>query len=268
MKIAEGRSFADIDSMGAYLRSLVLDGREILMGTEDGRQTHGGAASLIPYAGRIRGGKYSFGGRDYAFRPGKDGNSIHGFARETEFRSTATGSGNGLFSASLKDAGYPSVLDMEIGFAVGTDSLAVTYSAANAGDLAAPLVIGCHPYFLVEGPYELHPSAHARKLNLEDVYFPDGTYSEFDFDRSLDDIQLDSCFEGGGLLSLVSGGRTIEISRSGMDYFLVYNGEYARGRSVAVEPMTGAPDAYNNGIGLTVLEPGQKLECGFTIRLE
>jgi aldose 1-epimerase len=40
-----------------------------------------------------------------------------------------------------------------------------------------------------------------------------------------------------------------------------------RRRSVAVEPMTCAPDAFNSGHGLLVLEPGQEFagRCGVSL---
>jgi aldose 1-epimerase len=41
--------------------------------------------------------------------------------------------------------------------------------------------------------------------------------------------------------------------------------ESERRRSVAVEPMTCAPDAFHNGLGLQVLEPGQKTTASWGI---
>jgi aldose 1-epimerase len=36
---------------------------------------------------------------------------------------------------------------------------------------------------------------------------------------------------------------------------------------VAVEPCSGLPDAYNNGIGLVRLKPGRTFTCGYEVRL-
>jgi len=35
--------------------------------------------------------------------------------------------------------------------------------------------------------------------------------------------------------------------------------------AVAVEPMSGAPDAYHNGMGLKILRPGEAAEFSFEI---
>lgn len=267
MRIEAGGSSAEVDAKGAYLRSLVLGGREILLREEDGRQTHGGACNLIPYAGRIRNGTYSSGGREYAFPRGKDGNSIHGFARDHAFTQIAGEDGKSTFSAKLADNGYPSTLEVTISYKLEEEKVTVTYRVTNTGGNEAPLVIGSHPYFLFQEKWHLSPSSTARELHLTDSYFPDGTFREFSFDREMAAMQLDSCFEGGGDLRLDTGGEGLIIRRKGMGYFLVYNGEYTRGRSVAVEPMTGAPDAYNNGIGLTVLGPGELFECSYSVEL-
>ena len=267
MKLTSQGSSAVLDSKGAYLSSLTLGGLKILLETEDGRQTHGGACNLIPYAGRIRKGTYSFMGRTYRFPTGEDGNSIHGFAREAAFEAKAVSECSALFTAVLEDSGYPSTLDAALSYELSETALLVSYDIRNTGSVPAPLVIGSHPYFLTQGNWKLTPASNARKLQLADGYFPDGTYSEFDFAEKLYEMQLDTCFEGGGELLLSSGRGELSLRRKNMDFFLVYNGRYTRGESVAVEPITGAPDAYNNSIGLRVLAPGEKFSCSFTVEM-
>jgi aldose 1-epimerase len=46
----------------------------------------------------------------------------------------------------------------------------------------------------------------------------------------------------------------------------VYSGEEQGRRGVAVEAMTCAPDAFNSGEGLIVLEPGESASLTFGIR--
>lgn len=267
MKLRAGRSVAEVEGRGAYLSSLTLDGRQILLSSRDGRQTHGGACNLLPYAGRIRNGTYRFMGRRYSFPRGEDGNSIHGFARDREFEMSSPVGSSAVCYAVIGDDGYPSELNVGIRYDLSPGWFAVRYDVSNTGKASAPLVIGSHPYFLTEGRWRITPSSPAVRLRLADMYFPDGTTEEFDFGRYLNDVPLDSCFNGGGSLLLSSERGDLVVSRTGMDYFLVYNGEYALGRSVAIEPMTGAPDAYNNGIGLRVLAPRERYTCGYTVSL-
>jgi len=52
-----------------------------------------------------------------------------------------------------------------------------------------------------------------------------------------------------------------------MPFFVLYNGKYAEGKSIAIEPLTGAPDAFNNGIGLKIIDPLKSLNTQFKIKL-
>ena len=47
----------------------------------------------------------------------------------------------------------------------------------------------------------------------------------------------------------------VKINKKNLDYVQIYTTQNA----VAVEPMSGAPDAYHNGIGLKVIQPGEKV---------
>ncbi len=268
MLLRSADSSSEIIETGGYVASLTLGGKEVLLRSEDGRQTHGGACNLIPYAGRIRKGSYTFRSVNYEFPAGEDGNSIHGFARECEFRAVARAEDRVTMCSVLRNKGYPTELSVNITYAITHDSFSVSYTAINTGKAAAPLVIGSHPYFIVEGGWTVTPSADAGKLHLADKYFPDGRLEQFDFSGNLEKKNLDNCFVGGGTLRLRSEAGTVRIERCNMDYFLLYNGRYARGRSVAIEPMTGAPDAFNNGLGIAVIEQGKRFDCSYSITAE
>ena len=69
------------------------------------------------------------------------------------------------------------------------------------------------------------------------------------------------------MLELSSEYGQIKLERKNMPYFVLYNGKYSRGESVALEPMTGAPDAFNNRIGITEVEPAGEFTCGFKISI-
>lgn len=70
-------------------------------------------------------------------------------------------------------------------------------------------------------------------------------------------MEVDS--HGVSILALrISDMEILTRSRNGRttDYFVIYNGKYSRGESVAIEPMTSAPDTFNNGIGVITLKKG------------
>jgi aldose 1-epimerase len=58
------------------------------------------------------------------------------------------------------------------------------------------------------------------------------------------------------------GARRVTVWMDGhFDYLMLFTGDglhaEERRRSLAVEPMTCAPNAFRNGLGLLVLEPGE-----------
>ncbi|MBX8631675.1 MAG: aldose 1-epimerase [Thermoplasmata archaeon YP2-bin.285] len=270
MKIISGDSYALVEPRGAYVRKLVIGGRDILKETQDGKETHGGACNLIPYAGRVRNATYTFDGRVYLLPVNSGSNSIHGFAKDRVFKLEEGDSACMLRALSqISDRGYPSELRTEITMRIGERRFEVAYEITNTGAQRAPVVIGSHPYFLTGERWRLIHSSEIERLNTDSEGIPDGTLQRVDYNhlRDMSGMTFDECYSGGGLISLVSDETVIRIQRNGMNFFVLYNGRYCSGSSVAVEPMTGAPDAFNNRIGLNILEPGQSMECSFLIEV-
>lgn len=267
LQISSGQSSAKIDATGAYLHSLILGGREILKSTGDGEQTHGGCAVLIPYAGRVRNATYSFEGTQYLLPRNYGENSIHGFVKNYEFSTVEKDDSSVALSLSRNEKGYPVPLETLIGYSLDSSSLKVSVSVSNKGNKGAPLLIGFHPYFIADKGWQLAHTERLQELNFSDGYFPDGTYSDTDFnnDTRISERQFDNAYLGGGEITLENRDIDLTIQRKNMDYLVIYNGEYAEGKSVAVEPMSGAPDAFNNHMGLVSLGSGETYDCGFSI---
>lgn len=268
IRISSGNSETEILEKGAYLSSLVLGGNEVIKKTLDGEQTHGGSAVLIPYAGRVRNASYIYDGVEYRLPKNNGENSIHGFLKDILWSVVSKDQSSVKLSSILSNKGYPSTLETTISYTLEEKGLAVRIEVTNKGNLKAPLLIGFHPYFLVTGDWRIMHDKDLRELNFRDGFFPDGTTSPVDFNKTGDmgKSSFDNCFVGGGNITLESDGGTIVITRENMDYLVIYNGKYTDGRSVAIEPMTGAPDAFNNGIGLVDLEPGASYNCQFSVK--
>lgn len=268
IELRKNESLAFIDSTGAYLSSLILNGVRILKESEDGESTHGGSAILIPFANRIKDARYVFQGKEF-FLPVNDGNnSIHGLVREKIFNIVKTTDDSAVLRYDLEDSGYPSKIQILVSYHLAKYSISVDFTVINTGGRDVPIVVGAHPYFLVNGEYFIHTDEPVLMLNYTDHYFPDGNARFFDIGKNnLSGMNLDNSFFGGGEITLISRDLEISIYRNKMPFFVLYNGKYSSGKSIAIEPMTAAPDAYNNGIGLNIIRPGNKFECGFGIKL-
>ena len=129
---------------------------------------------------------------------------------------------------------------------------------------------GAHPYFLSDHQWRLYHGDTIQRLNYPDGVYPDGELVDYDFNH-IDEpwrLNLDDSFVGGGILKLESKVSKIILNRNNMDYFEVYNGVHAGQNSVAIEPLSGANNAFNNGIGLKTIKSGKTMKCGFTISID
>ena len=266
ISIGSGGDSASIDPEGAYIRSLSLGSEIVLMPAPDGRQTHGGCALLSPFANRIRNGTYHFGNHTYSIPRNNGKDAIHGFLKDQVWEIAKVGENNVELVNSMENGFYPSRLYSTVRYSMGRNRFKVSYSATNCGESPVPFMLGFHPYFRVGTSWSLIGCREAKKLNVEDRYFPDGTFEEIDL-GALDhrNAILDNTFFCDDDLILKSEVLSLRLARENMPYLQLYNGEYCRGISLAVEPMTGAPDCFNNRIGLLVLEAGQTFTGGFSV---
>ena len=268
--IRDEKSSLRINRRGLHLDELILDGIEILMESEDDSQTHGGCAFLIPYANRIRNGTYSIGSREFHLKKNAEGNSIHGFAKDIPWNVEVTQTNRAVGRCKIKGEGYPFELNSTIEMELNGNSLNVKMSFLNLSSQAIPLSPGAHPYFLTSESWNISCEFGIDEVEYKDGFFPNGIMKPVnDPNRFLTNSKnFDNCFKGGGKLRLNDGERNIVLERNNMDYFVIYNGKFASGRSVAIEPMVAPPDAFNNGISLVMLKSGEKFNCGFTISTE
>jgi len=269
MEIKFMDSLAEIDQTGSYVKKLFIDGVEILKQSNDGKETHGGAAVLIPYANRVRDHVYRFEGREYDL-PAESGNhSIHGLVRHVKWDVLEKDEDSVELGFALSDPGYPSRLHNIVKYRIDSESFTTKFEIENTGERNSPVMVGTHPYFLTHGEWDITADKPVKMLEYADRYFPTGQMTDFSMHQmtSKSGTVFDNCFMGGGDLHLHNGMAHILIERENMPYFQVYNGEYAEDKSVAIEPMTGAPDSFNNGIGLITIEPGGKFVCSYTISL-
>ena len=279
-----------VSPFGASLRRLWLepDGqapRDVLWGYSGTASKKGGQGDVLaPWPGRVRDGAYTFAGtRRQLPRNDKDGpNAIHGFLRSRTWRGEREGS-TARFSTRITPAdceGYPFALDVVVGYELLPSGLACAVVARNAGDSAAPFGAGFHPYVLADlaaAPL-LCP---ASKVVEFDGLLPTGRVldvpAELDFraPRPVGATRLNHCLTGlkadsDGFARVRLG--DIEVWMDGtFPYVVLYTGDAlgadAR-RSLAIEPMTCATDAFNHpGWGLKSLAPGDAFAATWGIGL-
>jgi aldose 1-epimerase len=251
------RSRLRVNLRGAHIEQLILDGDEVIKPSN---------AVLIPYAGRVRNGRYTYEGERYQLPAGREGHASHGFAKDTIWEVVDMQQASAKFKATLRGEGYPGILETEIIYALSGATFSTDCAVKNVSTRDCPIVVGFHPYFLARD-WTLEAEGSAYKYALADAYFPTGLKTAFDIGAVGPGTGLDNPLEVEGKVKLHYPLHTLTIERKNMPYIVLFNGRYAEGVSLAIEPYSGLPDAYNNGIGLAKLEPGAVFTCGYQVTL-
>ncbi len=292
-EIAAAGYRAVVTESGGALRLLEHGGRALVDGFGEDEMSSGGRGQLLmPWPNRIRDGRYTFGGREHqlALTEPKRSNASHGLARWVAWTlEEHTANSVSLVHRVMAQSGYPWAVDLHVLYDLGADGLTVTQTATNLSAEAAPYACGAHPYLCVgEGidHLELTLPASTRTLT-DDRLIPVETVpvdAEHDFrtpraigatafDETYGDLSRDEGLATATLRDPASGNGVALWVDERISWLLLYSGDDAPGlerRSLAVEPMTAPPNAFNSGTDLVALapagEPGDELSVTWGIR--
>ncbi|HSC51949.1 MAG TPA: aldose 1-epimerase family protein [Gaiellaceae bacterium] len=275
VELASGDQRVVVTSVGAGLRTYSVAGRDVLDGYGEGELCPSGRGQLlVPWPNRIEDGSYELGGVRYQLpldEPERR-NAIHGLVRWSEWEVAEHEPARAVLEHVLHPTpGYPFTLALRVEYTLG-GGLSARIEARNIGSEPCPYGAGQHPYLAVAGDrvdgVELHVPA-ASVLESDERGLPVGespVAGELDFSepRRIGSTALDHCFTGlerdsDGRARVRVGDTTLWLDES-WPYVMAFTGDplpdVAR-RSIAVEPMTCAPNAFNTGAGLIILEPGE-----------
>lgn len=234
--------------------------------------------TLVPWPNRIRGGRYSFEGVDYqlSITEPKAGNAIHGLGRWARWTSVQHEADRVTLRHDIvPQSGYPFEVRAEVTYTLHPEhGLMVTLGARNLGRGRAPFGAGSHPYLSTRGHALADTTVQLpaqERLVVDDKQLPVGVRtvagSTYDLRRGrrLRDVRFDDCFtgitteNGRGVAELrtPAGGAQLWFDET-FRFLQVFTADpLTRNQpGVAIEPMTCAPNAFNTGAGLIVLDPG------------
>ena len=273
-------SFGDhevvVTEVGAGLRAYSAGGRDVLDGyAVDEFATSGRGQLLIPWPNRIRDGAYELDGRRHQLdlsEPARD-NAIHGLVRWSSWSVSERSADRAVLEHVLRPRpGYPFTLELRVEYSLSADGLTAITTATNIGAETCPYGAGSHPYLSVRGDTvdEALLRVPAQSvLEADQRGIPVGSRpveaTELDFrePRPVGPTRLDHCFtdldRGEDGRARVTIGETTLWADEAYPYLMVFTGDGlpdVERRSLAVEPMTCAPNAFVSGQGLVLLEPG------------
>jgi aldose 1-epimerase len=263
--------------VGGGLRTYTVGGRTILDGYGDDELCSSGRGQLlVPWPNRIEDGRYEFESRAHQLpldEPERR-NAIHGLVRWSHWSIAEREVDRVAFAHVLyPQPGYPFALELRVEYSLSEDGLAVRTEATNVGSGPAPYGAGSHPYLAagrdVVDDVQLRVPAKT-VLQADERGLPVGRSAvadaglDFREARPIGSTRLDHCFtglecDGDGRARVQFGATTLWADES-YPYLMVFTGDGlpdVERRSLAVEPMTCAPNAFRSGEGLIRLEPRQ-----------
>ncbi|MEO8853187.1 MAG: aldose 1-epimerase, partial [Ginsengibacter sp.] len=201
--------------------------------------------------------------------------ALHGLLYDKPFSVTSETANEINASVTMKyeyrteDPGYPFSYDCMITWKLESENkLTVTTECINKDQGLIPMQDGWHPYFKIgESINDLQLEFQYLKLvEFSEELIPTKKlvdYDKFSTIEKIGDTFLDNCFtldeqECQPLCVLRSPEKNIEVQLfpdESYPYLQIYTPPHRK--SIAIENVSGAPNAFNNGMGFITLERGQ-----------
>lgn len=273
-----------VSDLGCNPILLRLNSKQILDGNDDVEKLESDFLCkgdfLAPFPNRVSGGTYSFQGKEYQLVKNEEarGHALHGFVMKKRFELASQEENEdytkATFTTTINDdefQGYPFRIEVRIAFILTHDELLIEMSGKNMSECDAPFGIGWHPYFTVNKKIDdcflQIPATSILETDSMKELIPTGKHLSNDFgsnSRLIKDVKFDTCFVD--LVGQTTIFENIEIFMDeNMKYLQIYTPENRQ--SIAIEPMSCAPDAFNNQWGLKILNPQKEISYSFGVRI-
>ena len=291
-EIDHGDHHAVIVEVGGGVRAYDVGGVEVLQPYAVGQMCDGAhGAPLVPWPNRLGDGRYRFDDEDYqvALTEPEKHNAIHGFLRWRAWRCLEHEEDRVVMATTLFPMpGYPFSLDVRVRYHLDELGLSVTTTATNIGNQPAPYACGQHPYLSpgvgTVDDCTLHLRADTRILTdparqlpvgREDV---GGTVYDFRQGTKLRHLAIDDAFTD---LHRDEQGRAWVHLEQAEDWVTslwvdeaypvieIFTGDTlaadSRRRGLGTEPMTCPPNAFQTGLQVIRLEPGDTFSASWGV---
>lgn len=256
VRIGNGRITVEVrPEHGGRVGQITVDGVDLLVGEGEGRPDPDsplswGSYPMVPWAGRIRSGRFTFDGESHQLPINFETHAIHGvgFSSAWSVRDTAPDRVS-LELEMPEGAAWPfgGIARQTISV---TDETVRMELSVTAVDRAMPAAIGWHPWFRKPSHVDFRPSAMYRRddewITVDELLPPPGP-------------PWDDCFVNGDPVRLTVEGVEL-VLRSDCTEWVVFD---MLPHGTCVEPQTAPPDAFT--VRPNRLEPGDTLSAWYEI---
>lgn len=244
-------------------------------------------ALLFPFPNRINNGTYTFNKISYRFSDMflNEKNAIHGILYNKPFKVSSITNDKKCAAIALsynyrgENDGYPFHFNFTVKYLFYATKVSIQIIIKNTGSATMPFGIGLHPYFNCTEKINSCrlQLPQTKKIMTNRKQIPTGKtelYSQFEKKEFLSDKKFDSCYRikkhsaTVGILETASYEVAVRNTsiKNRYDFLQLYTPPDRE--SICIEPMTCAPDALNNGMGLKELKPNNsfRIAVSFTFR--
>lgn len=249
------------------------------------------SAKLLPFPNRLSDGKYEFEGKMYQLpinRP-TENHAIHGLFCNQFFSVSNIKSTPNSITLVLRYRytgnidGYPFPCLIKLSYKLSGKGLRCKTSVKNVGATAMPLGDGWHPYFRLDTDnidnclLQLPPCT---QLVLDQRKLPTGEQvpnTHFNEPMLIGRTYLDDAYllqtnekKAFTLLQHPTNAYQLciwqQTGKKKYPYLQIYTPPHRK--SIAIEPMSCAANAFNNGIGLITLKPNKSYTAKYGVQIK
>ncbi|MFM6993810.1 MAG: aldose 1-epimerase [Sediminibacterium sp.] len=228
------------------------------------------SGKMSPFSCRIDKGKYHWDHQEFEFKKFYLGeHAMHGLIYDANFSILRTKVNENFAEVTLSfnyqgtDLGFPYPYEIIVQWTLYEDNrIGLKTTIVNHSNYRIPIMDGWHPYFTLGGQvndYTLEFQSNGR-LEMRDDMIPTGSIMEdtnYNTGKKIGDTHFDDCH------LLHPKHQEIKISYKGMSILVQskHNYPYLQlytpndRKSIAIENLSGAPNCFNNKMGLQQLEP-------------
>lgn len=277
---SNGKSKAQIClNQGGRLSYLLFNNIQILADyNSDSYKNNYASSILFPFANRIKNGEYTFNNFKYQLdcNETKKNNAIHGLVFDKTFVCLNTTVASDFASATLEYKnegnikGFPFKFSIELTYILSAKGLNLSVKIINTDEKDFPFTLGWHPYFKSEdlNSSSIHFNCNTKYVCDKQNIITNTTNFNSQMPFQLKDIKLDDGYQlESNKVKFFTPAYNLKLTSTSKDNFLqLYTPNQPN--VIAIEPMTGVADSFNNHMGLQKLHSKASYTLKWSLTIE
>ncbi|REG89207.1 aldose 1-epimerase [Winogradskyella sediminis] len=280
LKSPNGKTAANIClTQGGRLSQFIFEEVEVISEIKPETYKDNYASSILfPFANRIKDGNYNFDGVAYNLQCNEadKNNALHGLVYNKYFSVVDKHFTSGEATLTLgyiedyPTTGFPFKYEIKITYVLSSEGIKIKVDILNKDKKPFPFTLGWHPYFTSSNLTESFMDYSSSKCFLQDHQNITTGTADFKMvmpfqvkDKKLDDAYA---LENNVIKFLTPQYNVIIKSSSEENFLQLYTPNDPN--IIAIEPMTGVSDSFNNKTGLQVLNANDSYSLEWNVMIK